>query len=319
MPGRRFPAALLGGVMLMCFSAGVAAPAGLAAPAGVAPPSEIALTFDDLPAHGPLPPQVSRADVARAIVLALKHAHAPPVYGFVNAIALTRDPSAEQALAIWRKSGNLLGNHTYSHADPNVLSAEAFEADVTADEPILKKYMTGKDWHWLRLPYLRGGNTPAKRAAIRDFLVKNDYRLADETVYFNDYDYNAPYVRCLAKNDAAGLQWLKQHYLQAAARTVDTSRSEAKRLFGRDIKHVFLLHIGVFDAKMLPEVLAMLTAKNFKLIDLPEAESDPAYAAYGEIRDEWGGTLLARAMAATGNWFSAPPENTGPALDKLCR
>ena len=57
------------------------------APANAA---EVALTFDDLPVHGIPTPGASRADIARAIVAALQAAHAPPVYGFVNARGLVQ-------------------------------------------------------------------------------------------------------------------------------------------------------------------------------------------------------------------------------------
>ena len=46
---------------------------------------EVALTFDDLPAHAPLPPGVTRAGVAKQIIKALESAHAPKSYGFMNA------------------------------------------------------------------------------------------------------------------------------------------------------------------------------------------------------------------------------------------
>ena len=42
---------------------------------------EVALTFDDLPAHGPLPPGMTRLEVAKSIIATLKAANAPQVYG----------------------------------------------------------------------------------------------------------------------------------------------------------------------------------------------------------------------------------------------
>jgi peptidoglycan-N-acetylglucosamine deacetylase len=46
---------------------------------------QVAITIDDLPSHGILPPGVTRTDVAKSILKALKEAHTPKVYGFVNA------------------------------------------------------------------------------------------------------------------------------------------------------------------------------------------------------------------------------------------
>src|SRR6185312_5646548 len=73
---------------------------------------EIALTFDDLPVHGPLPDSLTREDIASSIIHALKSADAPPIYGFVNAMWLRSDPSTAQVLRLWRDAGFPLGSHT---------------------------------------------------------------------------------------------------------------------------------------------------------------------------------------------------------------
>jgi hypothetical protein len=57
---------------------------------------EVALTFDDLPVHGPLPAGMTRLDIANSVIRALQAAHAPPSYGFVNARGLAQEP------AVWR-------------------------------------------------------------------------------------------------------------------------------------------------------------------------------------------------------------------------
>src|ERR1700744_1332586 len=83
------------------------------APAPVPPkaaeaPLQVAFTFDDLPAHGPLPPGVPRADVIKQILATLKDEHMPPVYGFVNGYRLTGYPYQAQLLRDWVWSGNPL-------------------------------------------------------------------------------------------------------------------------------------------------------------------------------------------------------------------
>src|SRR4029077_17344871 len=97
--------------------------------AGDARPT-VALTFDDLPVHGALPPGLGRGDVARRILAALSQRHAPPPYGFVNAKALDGAPEPAEVLRLWQAAGHPLGNHTYSHMDLDANTAEAFERDV---------------------------------------------------------------------------------------------------------------------------------------------------------------------------------------------
>ena len=169
---------------------------------------QMAITFDDLPAHASLPPGVTRIDVAKSIIHALNAHHAPSVFGFVNAQDIAQTPADAEVLQLWRAAGYPLGNHTYSHPDANTVTAAAFERDVLADEPTLRKYMGRHDWHWLRLPYLHEGDTPEKRQEIAGFLEAHKYRLAQVTLSFDDYAYNDPYARCMKKGNKAAVECL---------------------------------------------------------------------------------------------------------------
>jgi Glucuronyl esterase, fungi len=75
---------------------------------------EVALTFDDLPVHGPLPPGMTRVDIANSIISALQAAHAPPTYGLVNAKSIEQEPSSTAVLQLWRAAGFPFANHTFS-------------------------------------------------------------------------------------------------------------------------------------------------------------------------------------------------------------
>src|SRR4029079_195992 len=84
---------------------------------GGAPPSRVELTFDDLPDHGPPPPGVRRAHVAKRLPGTLRARHAPPVYGFINARQLEAHPADEEVLRLWREAGFPRGNHTFSNSE----------------------------------------------------------------------------------------------------------------------------------------------------------------------------------------------------------
>src|SRR5258708_21550017 len=107
---------------------------------------QVALTVDDLPAHGALPPGMTRADVAKIILKELKDAHTPKVYGFINARKLEEHPEDMEVLKLWRRAGFPLGNHTYAHLSLNDSSVEQFDQNVAADESTLKSLMGRQDW-----------------------------------------------------------------------------------------------------------------------------------------------------------------------------
>ena len=284
---------------------------------GAAP--EVALTFDDLPAHGPLAAGLTRVDIASSIVRALQTAHAPPTYGFINAKRMQEDPSTAQVLQLWRDAGFPLGNHTFSHMDLNTNPAEAFERDLLADEPSLQKFGGDQGWHWLRFPYLREGDTVEKHRAIAAFLNEHGYKVAEVTLSFGDYAYNEPYARCLARNDQQGIETLRQSYLAGAADSLAQGQELSKLVYGRDIKHVMLLHIGGFETVMLPQLLDLLKQHGFKLITLQEAESDPAYATDADLPGDWGGTFLDQMLRAKHPTNPRQSENRLAKLDGMCR
>jgi peptidoglycan-N-acetylglucosamine deacetylase len=279
---------------------------------------EIALTFDDLPVHGPLPQGMTREDIAERIIHALKAADAPPIYGFVNAKWIESDPSTAQVLQIWRAAGFPLGNHTLTHMDLNTNTTAAFEQDLLADEPTLKKFMDDQDWRWLRYPYLHEGSTPEQHAAITAFLKDHGYKIAQVTLSFGDYNYNEPYARCLAKNDQEGIEKLKKSYMDGAMESLADGPKLANLIYGHDIPHVMLLHIGGFETVMLPHLLDLLKERGWKLVTLPDAESDPAYATDPPLQ-VYGGTFLQQMLQA--KHIAEPPPTGGSSLnlDALCR
>jgi hypothetical protein len=62
---------------------------------------QMAVTFDDLPAHGPLPPGMTRLEIAQSILKTLKREKLPPVYGFINGGRGAEDPNSLSVLQAW--------------------------------------------------------------------------------------------------------------------------------------------------------------------------------------------------------------------------
>ena len=278
----------------------------------------LAITFDDLPAHGPLPPGETRMEVISKIISALQQARVPPTYGFTNGRLVEQQPADSAVLDAWKAAGNPLGNHSWSHMSLNQHSLTEFEADVTVNQPLLEKLMKDGDWRWFRFPFLAEGDTPEKRAGIRTFLAQHGYKVAGVTMSFGDYMWNEPYARCRAKGDNNAIVLLENSYLEAADESITYYRSMSQSLLGRDIPYVLLMHVGALDAEMLPRLLDLYRSKGFRFVSLAEAESDDFYKNDIDLKIPPGVDSLEGAMA---EHHLAFPPRWSPAIhfDELCK
>ncbi len=84
-------------------------------------------------------------------------------------------------------------------------------------------------------------------------------------------------------SDQAAIDWLGASYLKRAAESLPRGQQAARALFGRDINHILLLHMGAFTALMLPDVLDLLAASGVTLTTLEDAAADASYATTLDI------------------------------------
>jgi hypothetical protein len=95
------------------------------------------------------------------------------------------------------------------------------------------------------------------------------------------------------KGDSAAIQSLEAGYLKAAEQSIDSSREMAKALYGHDIPYVLLMHLGAFDARMLPRLLALYKQRGFEFVTLEQAEKDPFYISDIDLTSTLPDTLEA--------------------------
>ena len=304
----KLPFAVLG---FLALSAGLPACAQGAAP-------QIAFTFDDLPAHGPLPPGMARPAVVASILETLKRERMPPVYGFVNGFRVGQFPYQVHILQAWQAAGEPLGSHTWSHPELDKLSAANYEANIAKNEPLLREVDPHGDWHWFRYPFLEEGNTVAKREAVREWLTSHGYRIAEVSMDFQDYLWNEPYARCEARHDTASIQQLHDTYLSTADEYIRVYRELAQRLYGHDVPYVLLMHVGAFDAHMLPELIALFRQRGFTFVTLEDALRDPVYRADPAVPTPGGATFNEMVAAVR---HIPVPDGAEPdkLLARLCR
>jgi peptidoglycan/xylan/chitin deacetylase (PgdA/CDA1 family) len=285
---------------------------------GIATAQKLAITFDDLPLNGLLPPGVTRVETTKNVLEILKKRHVPPVYGFINAKKLEGNADGAEALKLWA-AAEPVGNHTYSHMDLEQNPPEAYQREIEENEPVLELLQAKDNWHWFRYPYLHEGDTVEKRRAVRTYLHAHGYRIAQVTLDWEDYLWNTAYARCAAKNDAKSIAWLKSSYLSTASEFLDLGRQQAKLIYGREISYVLLMHLGAYSSTILPDALDLLKKKGFQLVTLEEAQSDAAYESDPDAGLHDAGTLLDQMMQVKNIKYPEHAEKPYKEIENVCQ
>jgi peptidoglycan/xylan/chitin deacetylase (PgdA/CDA1 family) len=285
---------------------------------------EVAITFDDLPAHGDLPRHTTRLDLANQIIKVLKKHHIQGVYGLINAEKIQEDPNNFLVLESWIKHGHLLGNHTFSHLDLGKVSADKFIKDIKNNDKALIKLMRDKNYKYFRYPFLSEGNTLKKRDDVRNYLFNNQYKIAEVTVDFFEYEWADPYIRCLIKKDKKSIKWLKTSYIKQSINALTISHALSMMLFNRDIKNILLIHINAMTASMLDELLTAYESHGVKFISLSHALNDEIYNINPNVAGDRTYTFLNQIRLSRGlknpaivtELYNSLPEEK---LEKICR
>ncbi|MCX6625283.1 MAG: polysaccharide deacetylase family protein, partial [Acidobacteria bacterium] len=172
----------------------------------------------------------------------------------------------------WLNHGHALGNHTASHADFNDLTLEQFQDEVIRGEASLEK----PPRHF-RFPYNHTGATMEKHEAAAQFLARRGYLMAPCTIDTSDYLFALPYDLMLARHDQESASRLRAAYLAHTKAEIDYFGRLNRRVMGRVIPDVLLLHANPLNAAFLDEILGIFEKKNYRFVTLDQALSDKAY------------------------------------------
>lgn len=135
---------------------------------------------------------------------------------------------------------------------------------------------------------------------------------------FQDYNWNEPYARCAAQHNAVAINSLRASYLNAADESIRVYRQIAQTLYHRDVPYVLLLHVGAFDARMLPDLIALFRQRGFIFVTLQQAMADPTYSFDPKVSSPDGNTfneMVAQARKANIPYMT----DRSKQLDAVCR
>jgi peptidoglycan/xylan/chitin deacetylase (PgdA/CDA1 family) len=275
----------------------------------------IALTFDD----GLDPRRTPQAEAWNQAILAALQA------GGVRSILFAAGANVDspQGLALvraWGEAGHAIANHTYTHTSFGApgTTLRGFIADVEHDATLLG---TLPGWTArLRFPYLKEGDTAAKRDGMRAWLKEHGYASGAVSIDTSDWYYDQRFAHWQATHAGADPGPFRQAYLEhlwGRARYYDALSQE---LLGRSARHVILLHTRQINAAFLPDIIAMFRARGWTIITPAEAYADPLYAMQPATLPAGESILWALAREAGHAALRYPAEDDvyeKPVLDRL--
>ena len=242
--GSRRTAALLalGATLFFCTSASLLA-------------QSVAFTFDDGP-RLEATPRLGPEARNQALLDALKR------HGVRAALFVTLGNGADRpgglALArAWGEAGHFVANHTVTHLDLNSdgVTVGRYTGEILACDAAIRP-----------LPGFR--NSFLKERGLRNAYVSLDT---------SDWRLDAALVEVLKANPRADLAPFRTAYLAHLRQRAEAYRDLSRRLLGRDVPQVLLLHHNLLNALFLEDAIGLFERMGWTVTDPETAYRDFVY------------------------------------------
>ena len=265
----------------------------------------VAITFDDLPVVCQCQDDASRRYITENLLKTFKTFNMP-VLGVVNEAKLETDgiadPQKIDLLRMWLTAGYELGNHGYAHRNINDIPMEKYQDEILKGERITRTLAqeAGMVYRFFRHPYLSAGNNLDIRNELAVFLQKHGYKVAPNTITYQDYTFSSAYEVALLRGDSSLAKQIRDAYLEYSLRRWEGAEQQARELFGRDIKHILMVHANRLNADAFSDVAKMMMARGYVFISIDEALQDHVYSRPDTFDGKVGVTWLSRWAAEMG-------------------
>lgn len=244
---------------------------------------EVAISFDDLPAVDVNRDYAIQKEITDKLIKIIT-GYSIPAIGMVNEAKLYKNGRLDSLLVLqlkkWADAGLELGNHTYSHIDFNKTTLEQQMDEVVKGEVVINSLMK-KNVRYFRYPFLHTGLDTAAREKFEKFLEKKGYNMASVSIDNSEWIFANAYSKAVAANDTLTANKIAAAYAPYMAEKFAFYEQCSVELFGRNIKHVLLVHANRLNADHFNEVASMLKERGYKFIPITEALSDNAYLTKG--------------------------------------
>ncbi|HEY8562390.1 MAG TPA: polysaccharide deacetylase family protein [Pyrinomonadaceae bacterium] len=239
----------------------------------------IAFTIDDLPLNGPAI-EIKRLERMTEKILTVTRKNQIPMIGFVNEIQLyvaNETDARIGVLKMWSDAGVELGNHTFSHLGFKGVSIEAYEDDFVRGDSVVNLLVKPRKARYFRHPFLQMGETREIEERFEKFIAERGYKAVPVTIDTMDWMFLAAYAKALKEKDKAFQKRVSDDYLRFVALRIDAGEKIANNLFGRQIKHILLLHANELNADNFAALADIFKDKGYRFITVEDALQDAAY------------------------------------------
>ncbi len=177
----------------------------------------------------------------------------------------------------WNDAGNFIANHTYNHLNYNdsLPIYSEFVHEILQCDSVIKGYQNYQKI--FRFPYLKTGNTIAKRDSICSFLRNIGYRNGWVTIANSDWYINYRLIKKLTENPQTNLNTYRDFYINHIFERAVYYNNLSKEINHRQIKHTLLLHINLTSALFIGDLIAKFKKEGWMIENYSTAIKDPIY------------------------------------------
>jgi len=162
-----------------------------------------------------------------------------------------------------RRAGPVVGNHSFSHPDRGLVSAEDYIRDIQKGDEAVQRWLKGV--HHFRFPFLRQGNTAEKWDAVLGWMASRGMVVAPVTIDNNDFEYSRRLVDAKAGGRVIDV---RDEYLTHMMEMAAYYDAKGRAKMGRSVKQVLLLHMNYLNSLYLDDLLratATTGGRSFRL------------------------------------------------------
>jgi peptidoglycan/xylan/chitin deacetylase (PgdA/CDA1 family) len=230
---------------------------------------EIALTFDDAPQPDTV--LMTGAERTDKLIKALKDAKVPDALFFVTTKNITEQNKSR--LNQYTHAGFHLANHSHSHSSASKLGVIDYLSDAYRAHLILKDFDNRLSFH--RFPFLNYGADTNAVEKLQSGLGELGYKDGYVTVDNFDWAMSSILVNAAEQNKTIDYAKASALYVDTLEQAIEFYDAIAQKTLKRSPKHVLLLHENDAAALFLPDLIARLRSKGWKIISPQEAYKDP--------------------------------------------